>query len=103
MYQPIRRQKETDGNDFKDNNIPNSDNNDTNTQSDVPWKNEDDRISNFYITTNSAYDYKRLPKFIKLGNCQPGEISTLVKQSFPKAARFHKKRQDTDPCRYFLS
>ena len=61
------------------------------------------RIANFYITTNENYNKIPLPDYIKLTNCQPGEIPIWRKRSFPKAARIHKKKQDTDPHRYFLS
>ena len=69
----------------------------------VIWKNEEDIISKFYITTNPSHNHELLLKSIELDNCQPGEVSIWVKRSFPKAARFHNKRQDTDPYRYFLS
>ena len=32
-----------------------------------------------------------------------GEIPIFVKRSYPKAARMHKKREDNDPHRFFLS
>ena len=69
----------------------------------VPWIDEEDRLANFYITTNKIYNKKRLPDYIKLINCQPGEVTIWRKRSFPKAARIHKKKEDTDPNRYFLS
>ena len=68
-----------------------------------PWKDEEDRIANFYITTNSLYNHKRLPNIIKIKDCQPGEVPIWKKRSFPKAARVHKKKEDTDPHRFFLS
>ena len=36
-------------------------------------------------------------------NCQPGEVPLWRKRSFPKAARFHKKREDNDLNRYLFS
>ena len=33
----------------------------------------------------------------------PGEVLIYRKRSFPKAARMHKKREDNDPHRFFLS
>ena len=67
------------------------------------WTDEEDRVTNVYITINSKYDHKQLPSTITLKDCQPGEVSIWKKRSFPKAARFHKKREDADPNRYFLS
>ena len=68
-----------------------------------PWKDEEDRRANFYITTNPLYNEIRLPRFIKIRNPQEGEVPIFEKRSYPKAARFHKKREDNDPHRYFLS
>ena len=68
-----------------------------------PWIDDDERISNFDITTNPTYNYIRLPQFIKLKNPKPGEISLYQKRSFPKAARFHKKREEKDSHKFFLS
>ena len=67
------------------------------------WKDDDDRIANFYITTNPKYHYKKLPNTIKIQNCYPGEVPLWEKRSFPRAARIHKKKEDVDPHRYFLS
>ena len=69
----------------------------------VPWNDKEHRLANFYITTNRNYDDIRLPKTIKIKDPMPGEISIFVKRSQPKVARFHKKREDNDPHRYFLS
>ena len=38
-----------------------------------------------------------------LNNPYPGEVPIFKKRTFPKAARIHKKRADTDPHRFFLS
>ena len=67
------------------------------------WTNEEDRITDAYITINPKYDYTPLPNFIELKDCQPGEVPIWKKRSFPKAARFHKKRENIDSHRYFLS
>ena len=71
--------------------------------SDIPWKDEEDRISNFYITGNPDYDKVPLPKIIKIKDPLPGEVAIFVKRNSPKIARIHKKKQDNDPHRYFLS
>ena len=64
---------------------------------------EEDRISNFYITGNPDYDEIPLPKIIKIKDPLPGEIGIYVKRHAPKIARIHKKKQDNNPHRYFLS
>ena len=74
-----------------------------NNDGDNPWTDEEDRLANFYITTNPIYNQIRLPEIIKLRDCQPGEVALWRKRSFPKAARIHKKKEDTDPHRFFLS
>ena len=68
-----------------------------------PWKDEEDRVANYYVTTNPLYHNTPLPKIIKIKNPREGEIPIYEKRSFPKAARVHKKREDTDPHRFFLS
>jgi len=97
MYQPITKKKKSDSDESSKDNckiIP---------EQAYYWTDEEDRIINVYITTNSTYNHKQLPSFIRLENCQPGEVQLWKKRSFPKAARFHKKREDNDPYRYFLS
>ena len=37
-----------------------------------PWIDEDDRVKNFYVTTNALYDKIRLPKTIKISNPEHG-------------------------------
>ena len=64
-----------------------------------PWIDEEDRVANFYITTNPKYNRTRLPRIIKIRNPQEGEVPIFEKRSYPKAARIHKKREDTDPHR----
>ena len=63
----------------------------------------EDRIANYYITGNELYNNIRLPKIIKLKNCADGEVTLMEKRSFPKAARMHKKREDNNPHKFFLS
>ena len=102
MYQPIQRNKDYDEQDI-DPYEKSKENTEISSQNDYYWTDEEDRITNVYITTNSKYNHKRLPNTIKLKDCQPGEVPIWRKRSFPKAARFHKKREDADPNRYFLS
>ena len=45
----------------------------------------------------------RLPEIIKIRDPLPGEVALWKKRDFPKAMRMHKKRDDTDPHRFFLS
>ena len=85
------------------NNIVTAESNENGEANEDPWKDEEDRMANFYITTNPKYDNIRLPKFIKLKNPRDGEVPIYEKRTFPKAARIHKKREDTDPHRFFLS
>ena len=44
-----------------------------------------------------------IPDYIKLSPKYPGENNIMKKQRFPAAVRFHKKRQDIDPHKFFLS
>ena len=104
-YQPItNRKKEKDLEEINDSdNITNTKQDKDFEKSEIPWRDEEDRIANYYVATNSIYNIEPLPKFIKLKDCQPGEIYLWEKRKNPKAARMHKKRSDTDPHRYFLS
>ena len=70
---------------------------------DIPWDDDEDRITNFYVTANPLYNRIRLPQIIKIKNPHPGEIALFEKRSFPRVARLHKKREDTNPHRFFLS
>ena len=102
MYQPIQKkmefdQDENDKNEGSKNHIKSS------SKQEYHWTNEEDRITNNYITINPEYDYTPLPNFIKLKDCQPGEVPIWKKRSFLRAARFHKKKEDINPYRYFLS
>ena len=73
------------------------------TTNEPQWKDEEDRVANFYITADPQYHNKRLPKIIKIKDPRCGEVSIYVKRNQPKAARIHKKKEDNDPHRYFLS
>ena len=72
-------------------------------EGDDPWEDEEDRVTNYYITTNPEYNDIPLPKIIKLTNPKDGEIQYMQKRTHPKIARIHKKREDNDPHRFFLS
>ena len=58
-------------------------------------------MANYIISPNK----KRilLPETIKINDTLPGEVAIWRKRQFPKAIRIHKKREDIDPHRYFLS
>ena len=113
MYDPIRRNKSfQEENGFDDDiNIDSTRTHESETElcnsdsseDNDPWEDEEDRVANYFITTNPKYDYVRLPRFIKLKDPQEGEVPIYEKRTYPKAARIHKKRQDNDPHRFFLS
>ena len=98
MYQPITAKRAKEDNKANLKTIE-----DTISNNNKPWDDEEDKIANFYVTGNPKYDRIPLPKFIKLKDCSPGEVTLMEKRSFPKAARMHKKREDNDPHRFFLS
>ena len=56
-----------------------------------------------YIMRAENKEKTLLPDYIKLSPKYPGENNLLRKRRFPAAVRFHKKRQDIDPHRFFLS
>ena len=62
----------------------------------IPWEDDEDRITHFYVTANPFY-YK-----IRLKDPHPGEIA-LEKRTFLREARLHKKRENTNPNGFFLS
>ena len=94
MYDPIKRKvQEEDQETPKFETLTNEE----------PWTDEDDRVANFYITTNPEYNKKKLPNIIKISNTKDGEVAIYIKRSFPKAARIHKKNENNDPHRFFLS
>ena len=37
------------------------------------WRDDEDRVANFYITGDPNYDFIPLPKIIKLKNCADGK------------------------------
>ena len=114
MYDPMRR-RNTEENEQREDSEEEDSNNDTDgpekqqsgntesTKSDSPWIDEEDRVANFYITTNRDYDGIRLPNTIKIRDPKVGEVPIFVKRSQPKVVRMHKKKEDNDPHRYFLS
>ena len=120
LYQPIRGKKAKEEQDVKPNNEEeDNDNVEDNFKTKYgkggqsegmnepqeidPWEDDEDRIANFYVTANTMYNRIRLPKIIKIKDPYPGEIAFFEKRSFPRAARMHKKREDNDPHRFFLS
>ena len=102
MYDPIRS-KRTKEEEYNRSNENEEESQDGRPNDSDPWKDDEDRVANFYITGDKNYDYMRLPKIIKLKNGSDGEITLMEKRAFPKAARMHKKREDTNPHRFFLS
>ena len=64
---------------------------------------EDERVANYIITTNPKYKNIELPNMIKIKDPFPGEVPIWVKRGFPKAARIHKKREEKDSHKFFLS
>ena len=97
MYDPIRQRKsqsKEDVNSNKTNDMGNAD----------CQKEEGDEDFNFIISKDYPHLTRiRLPKIIKIRDPLPGEVALWKKRSFPKAMRIHKKREDTNPHRYFLS
>ena len=102
MYQPVQKKKDTDQYEW-DQYYYSKDSSAKIADQDYHWIDDEDRISNYYITINSSLNYTQLPNIIRLRDCQPGEVPIWKKRTFPKAARFHRKREDNDPHRYFLS
>ena len=56
-----------------------------------------------YIIGKDIEKRYKLPAIIKIRDPVPGEVNIWRRRAFPKAARIHKKREDNDPHRYFLS
>ena len=108
MYEPITRKKggekkEDDiSKDVNENKVINKNDDNQNTDDKIEDEDEDFEIANFIITPNLLQRW-RLPKIIKIKNPLPGEVAIWRKRDYPKAMRIHKKREDTDPHRYFLS
>ena len=89
MYEPFTRKK-LKKEDEENMNEQKATEKETSQNNSDPWVDDDDRVANFYVTGNPKYDHMRLPKIIKLKNCNPGEVTLMEKRSFPKAARMHK-------------
>ena len=105
MYDPIRRNIREEEFQFEQGEETDIvDNTNTEEPTNKPqWKDEEDRVANFYITADPRYHNKRLPKMIKIKDPKCGEVSIYVKRNQPKAARIHKKREDNGPHRFFQS
>ena len=98
MFQPYRRKKYDD--DTEEDNIKLEDEDEDRVEDDN--ENENDP-SKFIITRNPNYKRCKLPNIIKIKDPVPGEVAIWVKRQFPRAARMHKKREDNNPHRFFLS
>ena len=64
---------------------------------------EEYKVANYIICPDPYKQSILLPKFIKIKDPMPGEVAIWRKRDSPKAMRIHKKKEDTDPHRYFLS
>ena len=64
---------------------------------------DDDIKFHYIMRADQTKDETPLPQFIKLLPKYPGENNIMRKCRFPAAARFHKKRQDINPHKFFLS
>ena len=122
MYEPISRKKPAmdkddenvdmklddpisknrDGEDRELDPNPESDDESLNSESDDE-ENDDYKVANFIICPDPNKQSIRLPEIIKIRNPMPGEVAVWRKRAFPKAMRVHKKKEDNDPHRYFLS
>jgi hypothetical protein len=108
MYDPITGKKLKKNEDEIANNIDidtnesiEIENDSSNEGTDDPWIDDDDRVANFFITTNPKFDYIQLPQYIKLKDPKDGEVPIFEKRSFPKAARIHKKGKKMTPIDSF--
>ena len=103
MYDPIRRNIKEEN--LVAEHVEETDtvhNHETEDVTDKPqWKDDEDRVANWYITGDELYDKIPLPKIIKLRNCTDGEITLMEKRSFPKVVRMHRKREDNNPHKFF--
>ena len=109
MYEPYQRKKtaEIKEEDLEQNPDEQQDN-DIENNYEVSNMNNDSEDEDGYEVANIIITPKPfmripLPKIIKIKDPLPGEVALWKKRDFPKAMRIHKKRQDTDPYRYFLS
>ena len=64
---------------------------------------ESDLKFHFIIRANETKEKTYLPDSIKLAPKYPGENNFLRLRTFPAVVRFHQKRQDIDPHKFFLS
>ena len=110
MFQPVSRKKtdqskeDDEKKQMEDNEEGNNVEDDAHGEIIVGEREEnEDKIVTYYITTNPIHSEKRLPKFIKIKDPVPGEVTLWERRSFPKAARMHKKQEDNNPHRFFLS
>ena len=99
MFQPIQRRKEDETEEKKGG----YDIEVGNTVEEAIEKDNENDPSKYIITTNPHYKKIKLPTIIKIKDPLPGEVAIWVKRKFPKAARMHKKTQDNNPHRFFLS
>ena len=97
MYDPIRQRKSKIKAEVDSNTNSKTGNADCQLE-------EGDEDFNFIISKDYPHLARiRLPKIIKIRDPLPGELTLWKKRSFPKAMRIHKKREDNNPQRYFLS
>ena len=64
---------------------------------------ENDIKFHYIMRADTDKEDTLLPKYIKLHPKYPGENNIMRKRRFPAAVRFHKKRKDVDPHKFFLS
>jgi hypothetical protein len=64
---------------------------------------EDDLKFHYIMRADQEKSKTQLPDHIKLFPKYPGENNIMRKRRFPAAVRFHKKRQEVDPNKFFLS
>ena len=54
------------------------------------------------MITSNGNPGKKLPKYIELENPLPREPKFLRKRKHPKALRYYKVKEDSNPSRFFL-
>ena len=97
MYEGIRGKKSQEEEDIKvetdHTDLTMEENGNEQNEGDDPWEDDEDRVTNYYVTTNPEYNDIPLPKIIKLTNPKDGEIQfmqesirrekiTIIKDSF---------------------
>ena len=55
-----------------------------------------------HTITSNGKPGKKLPKYVELENPFPGEPKFLRKRKHPKAIRYYKVKEDSNPSRFFL-